>query len=170
MAAQWIDIQGPVVGTTAYVDSTLVAKDMDIVLPPITPLMVEIKAMGTYNAAIWALLESLEVSITKIGYDEGYISMISPKQLQLENRWVVPKITDNGQDGYVGMKAFFTGCLKDIPSMTVSVGTQLESPLKYELKRYELYSDNKEIVLIDRFAHKLSIGGVDYYSEIASLL
>ena len=169
MAAQWIDKQGPVIGCNLYVDSALVAQEVDVTLPTITPMTADLKAMGTWTPAIWGRLESLEAGVTKIGIDDGYISMISPEQIQLEARWVADKITADGQT-VVGMKAFMTGTLKDIPGHTINVGSQLSSELKFELTRYELYEDNKEVVLVDRKTQQLKINGKDYYSDIASLL
>ena len=63
-----------------------------------------------------------------------------------------------------------TGTLKDIPGHAINVGSQLSSELKYELTRYELYEDNKEVVLVDRKTQQLKFNGKDYYSDIASLL
>lgn len=59
------------VANTAYVDNTLVARDVAITLPEVTPQTSDTQAMGTLSLPIWQLLENMELAITKIGLDLG---------------------------------------------------------------------------------------------------
>ena len=46
----WIDLKGPILADTVYIDGKLVAKDVTITLPAVTPVTADFKAMGTYTA------------------------------------------------------------------------------------------------------------------------
>ena len=69
--AKWLDIKGPVVADTVYADSTLVAKDVAFTLPGIEFLTADVQAMGNMTVPLIGLLENMELSITKIGVDNG---------------------------------------------------------------------------------------------------
>ena len=47
MPGIWIDLRGPIVGTTAYDGGKLVGRDVTINLPAVTPVTADFKAMGT---------------------------------------------------------------------------------------------------------------------------
>lgn len=50
MANLWLDLKGPILADTVYIGGTLVAKDVTIALPAVTPVTADFKAMGTYTA------------------------------------------------------------------------------------------------------------------------
>ena len=73
MANLWLDLKGPILADTVYIGGTLVAKDVTIALPAVTPVTADFKAMGTYTAPILGQIEAMEASITKIGIDLGLL-------------------------------------------------------------------------------------------------
>ena len=73
MANLWLDLKGPILADTVYIGGTLVAKDVTISLPAVTPVTADFKAMGTYTAPILGQIEAMEASITKIGIDLGLL-------------------------------------------------------------------------------------------------
>lgn len=77
--AKWLDIKGPVVADTVYADSTLVAKDVAFTLPGIEFLTADVQAMGNMTVPLIGLLENMELSITKIGVDNG-LRRMNPHQ------------------------------------------------------------------------------------------
>ena len=65
MANLWLDLKGPILADTVYIGGTLVAKDVTIALPAVTPVTADFKAMGTYTAPILGQIEAMEASITR---------------------------------------------------------------------------------------------------------
>ena len=49
MAGAFVNICGPVVADTAYSNGSLVARDVAITLPEVTPLTADLQAMGTFT-------------------------------------------------------------------------------------------------------------------------
>ena len=54
----FMNICGPVVANTAYVENALVARDVAVTLPEVTPTAVDVQAMGTLSLPVWQLLEN----------------------------------------------------------------------------------------------------------------
>ena len=52
MANLWLDLKGPILADTVYVDGVLAAKDVTIALPPVNLVTADFKAMGTYTAPL----------------------------------------------------------------------------------------------------------------------
>lgn len=70
----FVNVTGPVVAETVYANNKLVAKDVELTLPAVTPTTADVQAMGTMSIPIPQLLENMELSITKIGTDLGLSS------------------------------------------------------------------------------------------------
>ena len=49
----FVNICGPVVADTIYSDGKLVARDVSVTLPEITPMTADLQAMGTFSIPIW---------------------------------------------------------------------------------------------------------------------
>lgn len=170
MATTFVNICGPVVANTTYVDNKLVARDVACTLPEVTPTTVDVQAMGTMSLPIWQLLENIEYSITKIGVDMGLRAMIKPEPLELEHRFVHTVTDATGATKNVGCKAFLKGIPNKIPEIGVEIGSASENECTYTLTRYQLIVDGVEMLLIDRLAGKLRIAGKDYASDLNNLL
>lgn len=104
--AKWLDIKGPVVADTVYADSTLVAKDVSFTLPGIEFLTADVQAMGNMTVPLIGLLENMELSITKIGVDNGLRRMNRLKKQSFEFRWVQNVVKSDGSTATEGCKAF----------------------------------------------------------------
>ena len=63
---------GPILANTLYVDNVLSAEDVEFTLPAIEATTADVEAMGTMSFPIWARLEDMEASITKVGLDKGF--------------------------------------------------------------------------------------------------
>ena len=64
MANLWLDLKGPILADTVYVDGVLAAKDVTIALPPVNLVTADFKAMGTSTAPLPGQIEAMEASIT----------------------------------------------------------------------------------------------------------
>lgn len=168
--AGFVNICGPVVADTAYVNNQLVARDVSSTLPEVTPTTVDVQAMGTLSLPVWQLLDNLEFAITKIGVDMGLRSMIKPEPMNIELRWVQTVTDATGSSKNVGCKAFLRGIPNKIPGIGVEIGSTSENECTYTLTRYQLMVDGSEMLCIDRLAGILRIAGKDYASALSALL
>lgn len=166
----FLDLNGPIVANTVLKDGILVAKDVALTLPAITPMTSEYKAMGTMSLPTPGQIESMELSITKIGVDLGLSKLAAMKSTTLEIRFVQDTIKSDGTSQPVGCKAFVRVIPKGIPAIGIEIGSPSENEITGEVLRYQLFVGGEELWLVDRLSQILRIGGVDYYSPISSLL
>ena len=163
MANLWLDLKGPILADTVYIGGTLVAKDVTIALPAVTPVTADFKAMGTYTAPILGQIEAMEASITKIGIDLGLRNMMKLESKTIEIRWAQDVKQADGSTKTEGCKAFLRCVSKGIPGLSVDPGNT-------SVSRYQLYVGGAEYWLIDQLNTILRVGGVDYAKDIRSLL
>ena len=168
--AAFVNISGPIVANTAYVNNSLVARDVAATLPEVTPTTIDVQAMGTWSLPIWQLVEDMQFTITKIGVDMGLRSMLRPEPLNLELRFVQTVTDANGNTKNVGCKAFLKGIPASIPGIGVEIGSASENECTYSITRYQLMVDGAEHLLIDRLAGIMRIAGTDYAAGLVSLL
>ena len=98
MANLWLDLKGPILADTVYIGGTLVAKDVTISLPAVTPVTADFKAMGTYTAPILGQIEAMEASITKIGIDLGLRDPPSQAPCRHRPAWPPPARPPSSSD------------------------------------------------------------------------
>ena len=163
--AKWLDIKGPVVADTVYADSTLVAKDVSFTLPGIEFLTADVQAMGNMTVPLIGLLENMELSITKIGVDNGLRRMNRLKKQSFEN-----VVKSDGSTATEGCKAFVRTMPGSFPELGVEVGSATEAENTYNVTRLQIYANGVEICCVDRLAQILRINGKDYMSQINNLL
>lgn len=167
---EFINLNGPIIANTVYVENQMVARDVGITLPEITPQTAELKALGTLTMPMWSLLDNLEMTITKIGIDMGLRSMITPKPLPMEARWIQAVTDAAGITREVGCKAFVRGIPTKVPGFGLTPGETTEAECTYTLYRYQLIVDGAELLLIDKLAGIVRINGQDYTAGIHSML
>lgn len=170
MAAKWQDIKGPVIADTVYADSSLVAKDVAFTLPGLEFVTADVQAMGTMTVALIGLLENMELSITKIGIDQGLSRLNRLQKQNLEFRWVQNVVGSDGSSTPEGCKAFVRTTPGNIGEIGVEVGSASEVENTYNVTRMQVYAGGVEVMCVDRLAGILRVNGTDYYSQISSLL
>ena len=109
MANLWLDLKGPILADTVYINGVLVAKDVTITLPAVTHVTADYKAMGPYTAPMTGQIEGMEAAITKIGIDKGLRSMVQLESKTLEVRWAQDVKYADGSSKTEGCKAFGLG-------------------------------------------------------------
>ena len=166
----FIDIYGAITANTLYDDGVLVAKDAEITLPEVTPVLAEIEANGTMSVPMWNRLENMEMAITKIGVDKGFSRMSRAETRMLEARFVQNVTDANGVTKPKGGKAFMKCIPSKIPAVGLAVGEGSANEMTYTVTRYQLFIDGEEVCLIDRLAGITRINGVDYAKATNSLL
>lgn len=168
--AQFLDIYGPVVADSVYANNVLVARDVAVTLPEVTPTTADLQAMGTMSMPIWQLLDNMELEITRIGIDKGLSNMLKPEPLPLELRWAQTRTDANGATKNVGCKAFLRGTPNKLPGLGVEPGSASESSCTVMITRYQLIVDGQELFLIDRLAGIVRIAGKDYAADLNNML
>ena len=166
----WLDLDGSNLANTVYCEGTLVAKDVVVNLPAVTPKTADLRAMGTLTMPMLGQIEAMEASITKIGVDKGLRKLVKFESKTLEFRWVKEVKKADGTTDVVGLKAFLRVTPKTIPGISVDPGNIGENELTYSVSRYQLFVDGEEYWLIDQLNQILRIDGVDYCKDIRSLL
>jgi P2 family phage contractile tail tube protein len=165
-----IEFKGPVSANTIYSGNELCAKDSSVQLPAVTPITADYVAMGTMNLPVIGNIESMEMTITKIGTDVNLGKLVRPEKQDIEVRWVQESVGNDGSTKLEGCKAFLRAIPKGIPGLTTEIGSAMENEITYEVTRYQLFVNGKELFLIDRLSQILRVNGVDYYAKIRSLL
>ena len=166
----WLDIKGPVVADTVYADNVLVAKDTAFTLPGIEFLTADVQAMGNMSVPLIGLLENMELSITKIGIDNGLGRMNRLQKQNFEFRWVQNVVKSDGSTSVEGCKAFVRTMPGSFPETGVEVGGASEQENTYNVTRMQIYANGVEVVCVDRLSQILRVNGVDYMSKITNLL
>lgn len=166
----FVNVTGPVVAETVYANNKLVAKDVELTLPAVTPTTADVQAMGTMSVPIPQLLENMELSITKIGTDLGLSSMLSFDAFPIEVRWVQSVTDANGKVSHIGCKVFLRCMSTVLPEVGLAPGEASENELTYTVTRYQLVQDGQEAWLIDRLAGICRVYGKDYMGNISSML
>ena len=167
---KWLDIKGPVVADTVYADNTLVARDTSFTLPGIEFLTADVQAMGNMTVPLIGLLENMELSITKIGIDNGLSRMNRLEKQNFEFRWVQNVVKSDGSTATEGCKAFVRTLPGALPELGVEVGSATEAENTYNVTRQQLYANGTEYMCVDRLSQILRINGKDYMAAINSLL
>lgn len=166
----WLDLKGPILANTVYDTGRLVAKDVTVTLPSVTPVTADFRAMGTMTMPLLGQIEAMEASITKIGIDLGLRDLVKLESKTLEFRWVQDVKTSDGSTKTEGCKAFIRGMPKTIPGLSIDPGNASENELSFAVSRYQLFVDGTEYWLIDQLNQIMRIGGIDYCKDIRSLL
>ena len=167
---KWLDLKGPILADTVYVDGKLVAKDVTVTLPGVTPVTADFRAMGTMTMPILGQIEAMEAAITKIGIDLGLRTLVKLESKTIEFRWAQDVKTSDGSTKTEGCKAFIRAMPKTIPGLSVDPGAASENELTFDESRYQLVVDGAEFWLIDQLNQIMRIDGVDYCKTIRSLL
>lgn len=165
----FVNICGPVVADTAYSEGVLVARDVALSLPAVTPATADLAAMGTWTIPVWQLIEHMEATINKIGLDKGMRSLLTPEMKAFEFRWVQTVTDANGNTKNVGCKAFLRGIPTTLPEVGLEVGSATEHAVPISLTRYNLIVDGEEMWLIDRLSGIVRINGKNY-ADLSSML
>ena len=126
--------------------------------------------MGNMTVPLIGLLENMELSITKIGVDNGLRRMNRLKKQSIEFRWIQNVVKSDGSTTTEGCKAFVRTMPGSFPELGVEVGSATEAENTYNVTRLQIYANGVEICCVDRLAQILRINGEDYMSQINNLL
>ena len=168
--ATWLDIKGPVVADTVYADNVLVAKDTSFTLPGLGFMTADVQAMGNMTVPLIGLLENMEMTISKIGIDNGLGRMNKLNKQNFEFRWVQNVVKSDGSTSVEGCKAFVRTMPSSFPETGVEIGSAPEQENTYNVTRMQIYANGVEILCVDRLSQILRINGVDYMTQITNLL
>ncbi len=169
--SMWLDLKGPISADTVYDDSNnLLAKDVAFTLPGLEFETAELQAMGSMDVPVIGRINNMELSITKIGMDNGLRKLNKLEKQNLEFRWVQEVVDSEGGITQEGCKAFVRTMPTSTPEFGVEVGSNIEGECTYSATRIRIVIGGEEWLVVDRLAGVLQVNGTDYMSTINSLL
>lgn len=166
----FLNIKGAILGTTVYKDGELVAKDVTLTLPDVSFPTAEHNAMGTLELPILGMVDAMEASVTKTGYDKGLAQLAQPEAQNLEFRFVHENIGSDNVTRPEGCKAFMRCVPKILPGGDLEPGSKTEQQITFAVSRYQLIVGGDEICQIDQLKDICRINGTDYRKGTTSLL
>lgn len=167
---KYLDLRGPIAACTVYTGGKLVARDVTVTLPAVTPTTGELRAMGTVEIPTPTQLEAMELAMTKLGIDKELGPLANMKSQEIEVRWVQDVMKSDGTTAPEGCKAFMRAMSKGLPGLSVEPGSPSENEITFSVLRYQLFVGGKEIVLADKLNAILRMNGTNYTSAMDSLL
>ena len=172
----FLDKTSVVEAVTIYQDSDLVGNDYTISLPDVIPVTADVGGlMGTMNIPLLNTLESMEMTITKVGIDKNAARMCTPGKKTFLMKWVQGKVDSAGDVSPVGCKAEVSCLPKSyMPTADIEVGSASEFDCKYEVFIFKLTVDGTCVFEVNRMTGTLKAWNgkklVDYSSDFRSLL
>lgn len=161
---------------TIYLGGKLVGTDYKVSLPDVVPVKADVGGlMGTMNIPLMNTLESMEMTITKVGIDKYAPRMCAPGKKDLMIRWVQGEVDSKGNVKPIGCKAIVS-CLPKayMPTADIEVGSSTEFDCTYEVSNYQLYHDGKCVFYVNRMTGTLKAWNgkklVDYSAKFSKLL
>lgn len=167
---KWLDVKGPILADTVYADNRLVARDVEFTLPGLNFQTATISAMGNMDVALVGLLENMELTINKVGTDEGFSNLIGLGRRVFEFRWAQTSISKNGDSKTEGVKAFVKTLPLSIPDIAVKPGDAVTTEHKYTVTRLELYVGGEEKLVVDRLNTVLRVNRINYAKDFEKYL
>lgn len=174
--ANFINKTSVVEAATIYQGGTLIGNDYTVSLPDVVPVTADVGGlMGTMNIPLLNTLESMELTITKVGIDKNAAQMCSPGKKEFLIKWVQDQVDSDGNVTPIGCKANVTCLPKSyMPSADIEVGSASEFDCTYEVSIYELIEDGKTVFQVNRMGGTLKAWNgsklVDCSSNFSSLL
>lgn len=166
----FVNIVGAVLADSVYRNGELVGRDINVTLPSINYQTAELTAMGGVDLPLVGLVEAMEASVTKKGFDPRLAKLSKPETSELEVRFVQNVIGADGAAKPEGCKAFMRVIPKTLPGTDIELGAAGDTQVTYSVTRYQLIVGGEEICLVDQLNTILRINGTDYAKNITSLL
>ena len=173
---KFIDKMAVVEAATIYNSGTLVGNDYKVTLPDVVPTTTEVAGlMGKMNVPLLNTIESMELTITKVGIDANAAQMCTPGKHDLQINWVQDKINSVGNVSPVGCKAQ-VGCMPKsyMPAADIERGSTSEFDCTYEVYEYKLTVDGDVVFHVNRLTGTLKAWNgsklVDYSESFSKLL
>lgn len=143
--AKFIDKTSVIEAATIYLKSKLIGRDYNVTLPDVVPVTADVPGlMGTMSIPLMNTLQSMEMTITKIGVDDNAAKMCRPGKKDFLIKWVQGRVDSSGSVKPVGCKAEISCLPKSyLPGAELEVGSASEFDCTYEVFIYKLYVGGK---------------------------
>ena len=174
--ASFINKTSVVEAATIYQSSKLVGRDYTVNLPDVVPVTADVSGlMGTMDIPLLNTLESMELTINKVGVDEYAPRMCTPGKKEFLIKWVQDQVDKAGDVKPVGCKASISCLPKSyMPAADIEVGSASEFECTYEVFIYKLYVGGKQVFYVNRMTGVLKAWNgkklVDYSQKFSKLL
>lgn len=164
---------GSVVASKLRDGDKLIGEHVAVELPEISMSTQDFKGagiMGTMNLPTTGQIDSMECKVSRRGLSANAVELERPGTHKLSLTFSQDYLTSAGETVPKGSKINVLGTYKSSGGGSVEDGEPYESDVTYEVLRYEIYIDGKEILLIDKRARIHRVNGVDYMELIRSQL
>lgn len=174
--ANFINKTSVVEAATIYQDSTLVGNDYTVSLPDVVPVTADVGGlMGTMNIPLLNTLESMELTITKVGIDKNAAQMCTPGKKNFLIKWAQDQVDSAGDVKPIGCKVNVSCLPKSyMPTADIEVGSASEFDCTYEVFIYELIVDGTTVFQVNRMTGVLKAWDgsklVDFSANFSALL
>lgn len=174
--ANFINKTSVVEAATIYQSDKLVGRDYTVGLPDVVPVTADVGGlMGTMNIPLLNTIESMELTINKVGVDKYTAEMCTPGKKDFLIKWVQDQVDSAGDVKPVGCKASISCLPKSyMPAADIEVGSASEFEQTYEVFIYSLYVDGTQVFYVNRMTGVLKAWNgsklVDYSSSFSALL
>ncbi|MGN0337896.1 MAG: phage major tail tube protein [Lachnospiraceae bacterium] len=126
--------------------------------------------IGPVNVTDPSNIEAMEASITTSD-DSGNAALLNdPNGVELVLNWAVDKVGTDGSSEYIAHRAVIKGYASVIPGGEKKKGEAAEIEHKISVWYYKEEIDGKEVTLVDKFAPKCVINGVDLLEKLNKAL
>jgi phage tail tube protein FII len=168
----FVKLAGPVLADTVRVDGVIVAEDVKLSLPEVSPLTSEYAtAGGTVELPITGKWESMEATITSVGVNRNLGILASPKTKVIEIRGASDIVDTDGVKKNSGFKAFLRAVGKGFPGLELEPGGDApENEITLAATRYQLFVDGEEVILIDQLTGDVRFVGEDFSASVKAYL
>lgn len=174
--ASFIDKTSVVEAATIYQSSTLIGNDYTVSLPDVVPVTADVGGlMGTMNIPLLNTLESMELTITKVGVDENAARMCTPGKKDFLIKWVQDQVKSSGDVKPIGCKAEISCLPKSyMPTADIEVGSASEFDCTYEVFIFKLTVNGNCVFYVNRMTGVIKAWNgkklVDYSNSFSKLL
>lgn len=166
-----INIGGPILGTSTYIDGQKVQQNVKFDLPEVAYKTAEIQAMGTHEVPLKGFFEAMEHKVYFDRTDALVLSAYRPGKVEIRHHWVQDEFDPNGDEVEADYKAIIVGiCKTAYPTGTIETGETPEIELARTVNSIAIYRSGVELLCIDRFSQTYRFNGKDYYRDIDQYL
>ena len=155
--AVWKDKMAVIEADAVYVDGVLAGRDFNVTLPEVVPTTVDVGGlMGTMSIPLLSSLESIAMTVTKVGIDADLARLCKPGKKTLRISWVQDRIKSDGTVAPVGAKAEVSCFPKAyMPAGAIEIGSVSENDVELEVYEYKLTVDGTTVFYLNRLTNTL---------------
>jgi phage tail tube protein FII len=157
----WVNIDGAVSGSSMRINGHAAGNNIKIQLPDITSPTADYNVMGTMSLPVPTILDNMEITATKAGFDRNSARLLTYGSNSIEYRWTQMEVAEDGSQKEVFCRAYLRVVCSGAGGLSLEVGSTPESDFTMTVTRYQMFYKDEEMWLIDRMGPTFRVNGVD---------